>query len=104
MPDMEKRRGPKEAWGVTEGKGRRIVNLTDSTEKPLGQWNRMTVECRDNTVMVWLNDELVNRGDGCTARQGQIALQAEGSEVEFRDLVLTPLPVNKKGQAGRRKP
>lgn len=102
VPDMEKRRGPKEAWGVTEGKGRRIVNLTDSTEKPVGQWNRMTIECRNNSVTVWLNGELVNSGSGCTASRGQIALQAEGSEVEFRDLMLTPLLAKEKGQAGKR--
>ena len=36
VPDMEARRGPKEEWGITEGKGRRILNLTDGTEKPVG--------------------------------------------------------------------
>ena len=29
VPDMEQRRGPKEEWGITEGKKRRIINLTD---------------------------------------------------------------------------
>lgn len=33
VPDMEKRRGPKADWGITEGKGRRIINLTDSSER-----------------------------------------------------------------------
>ena len=28
VPDMERRRGPKANWGITEGKERRIVNLT----------------------------------------------------------------------------
>lgn len=93
VPDMEKRRGPKEKWGATEGRARRIVNLTDSTEKPLGQWNNMAIECRGATVTVWLNGVLVNRGEDCTASRGQIALQAEGAEVEFSDLVLTPLSV-----------
>ncbi|HRI22080.1 MAG TPA: DUF1080 domain-containing protein, partial [Panacibacter sp.] len=31
VPDMEARRGPKANWGITEGKGRRIKNLTDSS-------------------------------------------------------------------------
>ena len=91
VPDMEKRRGDKKDWGITEGKLRRIVNLTDSSEKPLGQWNRMVVECLNNTVKVWVNNDLVNEGTNCTAREGQIALQAEGSEVEFRKLLLTPI-------------
>lgn len=91
VPDMEKRRGPKEKWGITEGKERRIVNLTDGSEKPLGEWNAMTIECVGNTIKVWVNGDLVNHGFECTASKGQIAVQAEGSEVEFRKLVLTPL-------------
>ena len=39
VPDMETRRGPKANWGITEGKERRIKNLTDNSEKPVGQWN-----------------------------------------------------------------
>ncbi|HRE51178.1 MAG TPA: DUF1080 domain-containing protein [Flavitalea sp.] len=91
VPDMEERRGPKENWGITEGKGRRIKNLTDGSEKPVGEWNTMRIECLGNTVKVWVNDELVNAGINCTAQKGQIAVQAEGSEVEFRKLLLTPL-------------
>jgi len=91
VPDMERRRGPKEKWGVTEGKARRILNLTDGSEKPAGEWNMMVIECLGNSVKVWVNGDLVNHGFDCTADQGQIALQAEGSEVEFRKLELTPI-------------
>ncbi len=91
VPDMEKRRGPKENWGITEGKGRRILNLTDDSEKPLGEWNTMIVECLNNSIKVWVNDDLVNYGFDCTADKGQIALQAEGSEVEVRKFMLTPI-------------
>jgi len=48
VPDMEERRGPKENWGTTEGKGRRIFNLTDNSENAPGEWNRMTIECISN--------------------------------------------------------
>ncbi|PSR57338.1 DUF1080 domain-containing protein [Adhaeribacter arboris] len=91
VPNMEKRRGPKEKWGVNGDKLRRIPNLTDGSEKPLGQWNSLTIECLDNAVKVWVNNDLVNYGFNATARQGQIALQAEGSEVEFRKVLLTPI-------------
>jgi len=91
VPDMEQRRGPKEKWGVTEGKARRILNLTDGSEKPAGEWNTMVIECLNNSIMVWVNDYLVNHGYDCTASKGQIAIQAEGSEVEFRKLELTPI-------------
>ena len=91
VPDMIKRRGPKESWGITEGKSRRILNLTDGSEKPLGEWNTMIIECVGDEVKVWVNGDLVNHGTNCTATKGQIALQAEGSEVEFRKLLLTPI-------------
>ena len=89
--NMEERRGPKADWGITEGKERRIKNLTDGSEKPLGQWNRMVVECLKKRIKVWVNGDLVNYGYGATAQSGQIAVQAEGSEVEFRKLLLTPI-------------
>lgn len=91
VPDMVQRRGPKENWGVTEGKGRRILNLTDDSENPVGEWNAMDIECVGDEVKVWVNGDLVNHGTGCTATQGQIALQAEGAEVEFRKVRLTPI-------------
>lgn len=91
VPDMEKRRGPKENWGITEGKERRIINLTDGSEKPLGEWNDMKIECKGDSITVWVNGVLVNQGTNCTASKGQIAIQAEGSEVEFSKIELVKL-------------
>jgi hypothetical protein len=65
--------------------------LTDNSEKPLGEWNKMVIECRADTITVWLNGDLVNTGFGATATKGKIALQAEGAEVEFRIVELTSL-------------
>ncbi|TMM57326.1 DUF1080 domain-containing protein [Maribacter algarum] len=89
--NMLERRGPKSEWGITEGKKRRILNLTDGSEKPLGEWNSMSIECLNNELKVWVNGDLVNHGYNATANKGQIALQAEGAEVEFRKVVLTPI-------------
>lgn len=91
VPDMERRRGPKEQWGINGDKKRRILNLTDGSEKPVGEWNTMTVECVSNSIKVWVNNDFVNYGFNCTANNGHIALQAEGSEVEFRKVELTPV-------------
>jgi hypothetical protein len=91
VPDMVARRGPKETWGITEGKARRIVNLTDGTERPLGEWNRMEIEAVGRSITVWVNGTLVNHGSDATADHGQIAIQSEGSAVEFRKVVLTPV-------------
>ena len=91
VPNMVERRGPKEQWGGKKGDKRRILNLTDKSEKPLGEWNHMVIECFQDHIRVWVNGELVNDGHHCTAKQGKIAIQAEGSEVEFRKLLLTPI-------------
>jgi hypothetical protein len=91
VPDMVKRRGPKDEWGVTEGEKRRILNLTEDSENAPGEWNRMTIEALGDRVRVWVNGDLVNDGYAATATEGRIALQAEGAEVEFRKIVLTPI-------------
>ncbi len=91
VPDMETRRGPKEKWGITEGKERRVPNLTNNSEKPVGEWNTMVVECLKDEIKVWVNGDMVNHGYNATATSGHIALQAEGSEVEFRKVGLTPI-------------
>ena len=91
VPDMEARRGPRERWGVDGDRARRIRNLTDGSEKPLGEWNTMVIECRGDEIVVDVNGERVNHGSGCTAQRGQIAIQAEGAVCEFRGLELTPL-------------
>ena len=86
VPDMVKRRGSMEKWGITEGKARRILNLTDGSEKPVGEWNQMKIECLKDEVKVWVNGDLVNHGYSCTTKKGKLSIQAEGSEVEFRRL------------------
>lgn len=93
-PDMEARRPrkPGEKWGGSEGDARRILNLTDGSEKPLGEWNTMVIEARGRTLRVWVNGALVNDGFDATVDHGKIALQAEGTEVEFRNVEIGPLP------------
>jgi 3-keto-disaccharide hydrolase len=97
VPDMEKRRPRKagEKWGGAEGDARRILNLTDKSEKPVGEWNTMVIEARARTIKVWVNGDLVNDGSNATADHGKIAVQAEGAEVEFRRLEIGPLPAAK---------
>ncbi|MEX0882569.1 MAG: DUF1080 domain-containing protein [Cyclobacteriaceae bacterium] len=91
VENMVERRGQKEEWGVTEGKKRRILNLTEGSEHPPGKWNKMTIECLGDRIKVWVNGDLVNEGFNATAKKGNIAVQAEGAEVEFRKLTLMPI-------------
>jgi hypothetical protein len=94
VPNMEARRPrkPGEKWGGAEGDARRILNLTDSSEKPLGEWNTMVIEARGRGIKVWVNGDVVNDGTSATTDRGKIALQAEGTEVEFRKVEIGPLP------------
>jgi hypothetical protein len=91
--NMEARRpkGKDQKFGGGPKDARRILNLTDGSEKPVGEWNKMIIECKGNDLKVWVNGDMVNHGTNCTASKGQIALQAEGVEVEFKGLTLTPL-------------
>jgi hypothetical protein len=97
VPDMETRRPrkPGEKWGGAEGDARRILNLTDGSEKPVGQWNTMVIEARGRSVTVWVNGALVNNGVNASVDSGKIAIQAEGAEVEFRRVEIGPLAAAK---------
>ena len=94
VKDMDTRRPRKagEKWGGAEGDARRILNLTNDSEKPLGQWNTMVVEARGRSIDVWVNGDHVNDGFNATVDRGRIAIQAEGAEVEFRKIEIGPLP------------
>lgn len=80
VPDADKRR-----------QGRRHLNLTDGSEKLVGEWNRMEIECRGDEIKVWVNGDLVNHATQCSVTRGAISLQSEGAPVMFRTVVLTPL-------------
>lgn len=71
--------------------GRRHLNLTDDSEKPLGQWNQMEITCKGDEIIVKVNGDLVNHATNCSVTRGAIGLQSENAPVEFRNIVLTPL-------------
>lgn len=89
----ERRNGDPATWTGEEGANRHIRNLTDDSEKPLGEWNTMKIVCRDKNIDIWVNDDHVMSGFDCTATSGSVAIQAEGTPCEFRRIDLTPLAV-----------
>ena len=88
--DIIERRGPKENWGSTDGTLRNIKKLVDAENEP-GEWNVLVIECLSDEVKVQLNNSIVNYGFNCTAKKGNIALQSEGSEIEFKTIEITPI-------------
>jgi len=94
VPEMESRRPRRDEsqkFGGDANDARRIVKLVENAENPLGEWNTMKIVCKGDEIIVHVNGVLVNHGFNSTATSGKIALQAEGSEVEFRKVELTPM-------------
>jgi 3-keto-disaccharide hydrolase len=71
--------------------GRRHKNLTNGDEKPLGEWNKMEITCRGDEVLVKVNGNLVNHATKMSQSKGAIALQSEGTPIEFRNIKLKTL-------------
>jgi 3-keto-disaccharide hydrolase len=71
--------------------GRRHKNLTNGDEKPLGEWNKMEITCRGDEVLVKVNGKLVNHATKMSQSKGAIALQSEGTPIEFRNIKLKTL-------------
>jgi Domain of Unknown Function (DUF1080) len=70
---------------------RRHINLSDGDEKPLGEWNKMEIECRGDEVLVKVNGKLVNHAKKVSQTKGAIALQSEGTPIEYRNITLVPM-------------
>jgi len=75
---------------IAQGKkgkpSRRRLNLTDDSEKPLGEWNQMRIVTKGTSVEVFVNDTLVNKGWEASVSEGAICLQAEGANIQFRNI------------------
>ena len=71
-------------------KGRRHLNLTDDSEKALGQWNQMEITCKGNEIMVKVNGDLVNHATNVSETEGAVALQSEGTPIQYRNVKLKP--------------
>ena len=63
----------------------------NDVEKPVGQWNKAEIICKDDSVICLLNGQIVNRATQCTLTSGKLLFQSEGAEVFFRRVELHPL-------------
>jgi len=72
-------------------RGRRVIKLKESSEKPAGQWNSYDIICKDDFVVVMVNGVLQNIASSCSVTSGKICLQSEGSPIEFRNIYIEPL-------------
>lgn len=63
----------------------------EDIENPVGEWNRMEVVCRGDTIRIFLNGELVNQCRDVYPSEGFICIQSEGAEILVRRFELWPL-------------
>lgn len=70
----------------------RHLKRTRNMEKPAGQWNHCEVTIIGDTAVQKVNRVKVNEAVGLDVVAGKILITAEGQEIHFRNLKLTPLP------------
>ncbi len=71
--------------------GRRTKKAEKCNEKPLGEWNRYRIVLDGGHLKLFVNDVLQNEASDIQVVPGRIALQSEGSYIEFRNIELKPL-------------
>ncbi len=72
-------------------KGKKVIKLKDSSEKPLGQWNKYDIVCKDDWVVIFVNGVLQNVATRTSVTSGKICLQSEGTPIEFRNIYIEPV-------------
>lgn len=68
-----------------------VKKLAPPSEKPTGEWNTMEVISKSNTIEVYINEVLQNKGTNVNINKGYICLQSEGKDIEFRNIYLNKL-------------
>ena len=75
-------------WNSSE----RVLSWLDPGCHPAGQWNTYEVRCDGPKILLWVNGELTSEFSVPEVPRGYLGLEAEGFQVEFRNLQLKILP------------
>ena len=83
-------------FGETPGDGKLLAfNLSNKRsshrEKPAGQWNTFEITFKGKEISLWVNGATVNVFTQCGLPRGYVGLEAEGYEIEFRNVKLKTL-------------
>ncbi|HEX8200253.1 MAG TPA: DUF1080 domain-containing protein [Isosphaeraceae bacterium] len=70
--------------------GKKDADAQKRAIKPVGQWNREEVVCKDGAITCTINGVEVATGTGASPDHGQIAWQSEGRPIRFRNLRIQP--------------
>ncbi|MFZ2277992.1 MAG: DUF1080 domain-containing protein [Prosthecobacter sp.] len=63
----------------------------EDVESPSGEWNRLEVIAKGDTLQYFVNGTMVNEAFDCKPAEGKILLQTEGAEMLVRRYELSPL-------------
>jgi len=67
-----------------------VQKFNPSPEMPVGEWNNANIICINGFISVYINGVLQNMGTESLHKSGNIALQSEGKDIQFRNVRLTP--------------
>jgi hypothetical protein len=68
-----------------------IEKFLDSKENTPGEWNEYDITVQDGTLELKVNGYIQNVGSDLTKTKGHIAIQSEGSPMQFRNIRLVTL-------------
>ena len=68
-----------------------IPKFEDSSEKIPGEWNSFDITSNDGDLEIVVNGVLQHTATNMTLNEGNIALQSEGSPLQFRNIYLQEL-------------
>lgn len=74
-----------------EGMFKVTPKFKESSENPAGEWNIYDITCNGDNIELIVNGVLQNNVTKSTLSSGPIALQSEGTPIEFRNIYLIPL-------------
>ncbi|MCX6956266.1 MAG: DUF1080 domain-containing protein [Verrucomicrobia bacterium] len=105
--DFEKKNGRKADWFTVHGdvfaihgatmtyvgrtNGKRSFP-TEERSKPSPEWNHYRIVANHGSLRLHVNGKEVSGGDDTNYRKGYLALESEGSPIEFRNLRIKELP------------
>jgi hypothetical protein len=64
------------------------LETAESPEKKSGEWNEYEITCKGGDIALVVNGVKVNEGKNGNLTKGRIALQSEGAEVQFKDVMI----------------
>jgi len=90
---------PEITYKSDEGVAYKVGNPKSSRSFPtarltnaVGEWNHYYIRAINGEVRLWVNGQEVNGGKDCQPATGFLALESEGSKVEYRNLMIRELP------------